>query len=151
VTQKPKTASAVRDVDLCAALATMLSALISGRTNGFLFQNSAGNPLAQSNVLRRNLHPILSALEVPKAVFRSFRSFRATHLSKSRVPESLVKFWMGHAETNQTEEYVKLFDEVVYRREVADSIGLGFDILPEKPIVRNVRKKTVKVEVGVAQ
>ncbi len=57
---------------------------------------------------------------------------------------------MGHAETNQTEEYVKLFDEVVYRREVADSIGLGFALLPEKPIVRNVRRKSVRVEVGIA-
>jgi integrase len=128
----------------------MLTAFISGRTTGFLFQNASGKPLAQSNVLRRNLHPILNALEVPKAGFHAFRRFRATHLSKSRVPESLMKFWMGHAEANQSEEYVKMFDEVVYRREVADSIGLGFDLLPEKPIVRNVRKKSAKVEVGVA-
>ncbi len=149
-TQKPKTASAVRDVDLCPALAAVLSAIIAGRTTGFLFQNSAGKPLAQSNVLRRNLHPILTALGVPKAGFHSFRRFRATHLSKSRVPESLVKFWMGHSETNQTEEYVKLFDEVAYRKEVADSIGLGFEVLPEKSIVRNVRRKPVRVEVGVA-
>ena len=150
VTQKPKTASAVRDVDLCPALATMLNAFVAGRTTGFLFQNEVGKPLAQSNVLRRNLHPILTGLGVPKAGFHSFRRFRATHLSKSRVPESLVKFWMGHSETNQTEEYVKLFDEVVYRTEVAGSIGLGFEILPEKPIVRNVRRKSVRVEAGVA-
>lgn len=150
MTQKPETASAVRDVDLCPALATMLSALISGRTNGLLFQNSAGNPLAQSNVLRRNLHPILSALEVPKAGFHSFRRFRATHLSKSRVSESLVKFWMGHTEANQTEEYVKLFDEVAYRKEVVGSIGLGFEFTPEEPVVRNVRRKVAKGEVRVA-
>jgi len=150
LTQKPKTASAVRDVDLCPALAAMLTAFIGGRTSGFLFQNASGKPFAQSNVLRRNLHPILNALEVPKAGFHSFRRFRATHLSKLRVPESLVKFWMGHSETNQTEEYVKMFDEVAYRREVADSVGLGFEVLPEKPIVRNVRKKSVKVEVEVA-
>jgi integrase len=128
----------------------MLSAFIAGRTTGFLFQNSAGKPLAQSNVLRRNLHPILSALGVPKAGFHAFRRFRATHLSKSRVPESLMKFWMGHAEVNQSEEYVKLFDEVAYRWEVADSIGLGFDVQPERPIVRNVRRKSAKVEVEVA-
>ena len=71
-------------------------------------------------------------------------------MSKSRVPESLVKFWMGHSETNQTEEYMKLFDEVAYRREVADSIGLGFDLLAEKPIVRNVRRKSVRARVEVA-
>jgi hypothetical protein len=57
---------------------------------------------------------------------------------------------MGHAETNQSEEYMKLFDEGVYRREVGDSIGLGFEVQPEKPIVRNARRKSVRVEVGVA-
>jgi integrase len=150
-TQEPKTASAVRDVDLCPALAAVLSAFIGGRTTGFLFQNSAGKPLAQSNVLRRNLHPVLKALGVPKSGFHSFRRFRATHLSESRVPESLRKFWMGLSETNQTEEYVKLFDEVVYRQEVAVSTGPGFEVSSERvSIVRNVRKKSVRVEVGVA-
>ena len=57
---------------------------------------------------------------------------------------------MGHSETSQTEEYVKLFDEVAYRKEFAESIGMGFTLLPGKSIVRNVRKKSVRVEVGVA-
>jgi integrase len=149
-TQKPKTASAVRDVDLFPALATLLKTFIGDRKTGFVFRNEVGRPLAQSNVLRRSLHLVLESLQLPKAGFHSFRRFRATHLSKSRVPESLVKFWMGHSETNQTEEYVKLFDEVDYRREVSDSIGMGFELRPEKPIVRNVRRKSVKVGVGVA-
>ena len=136
MTQEPKTASAVRDVDLSSGLAAILKDFVADRKTGFLFRNAVGKPLAQSNVLRRSLHPV---------------RFRATHLSKSRVPESLVKFWMGHAESNQTEEYVKLFDEVDYRREVADSIGIGFELLAEKPpIVRNVRRKSVKVEVAMA-
>lgn len=67
-----------------------------------------------------------------------------------RVPESLVKFWMGHAKSTQTEEYIKLFDEMEYRREIADTVGMGFE-LDEKPlIVRNVRKKSAKVEVEKA-
>ena len=61
-----------------------------------------------------------------------------------------LKFWMGHAKSNQTEEYVKLFDEVEYRREVVDSMGLGFELRPEKPIVRNVRRKSVKEKLAVA-
>jgi hypothetical protein len=150
VKQKPKTASAIRDVDLCPALAAMLKMFIADRKTGLVFRNALGNPLAQSNVLRRSLHPVLERLEVPKAGFHSFRRFRATHLTKSRVPESLVKFWMGHAATSQTEEYVKLFGEVDYRKEVADSIGLGFELLPEKPIVRSVRRKAVAIEVEVA-
>jgi hypothetical protein len=38
------------------------------------------------------------------------------------------------------------YDEVEYRKEVADTIGMGFNLLPEKPIVRIVRKKSVKIE-----
>jgi integrase len=129
----------------------MVCGVIGDQKSGFLFRNVVGKPLAQSNVLRRDLHPILTALGVPKAGFHSFRRFRATHLCKSRVPESLVKFWMGHSESNQTEEYVKLFDEAVYRKEVTDSIGIGFELLPEKaPIVRNVRRKLTKNEMEVA-
>jgi integrase len=128
----------------------MLKELIGDRTTDFVFRNSEGKPLAQSNVLRRSLHPVLASLKVPKAGFHAFRRFRATHLSKSRAPEMLMKFWMGHSEKNQTEEYVKLFDEVEYRRGVSDAIGLGFELLPEKPIVRNVRRKSVKEEEPIA-
>ncbi len=149
-TQSPKTKAAIRDVDLCPALSVLVKDLVAGRTSGFLFHNVKGRPLAQSNVLRRNLHPVLESLKQPKAGFHSFRRFRATHLSKSKVPDDLKKFWMGHAKTSQTEEYVKLFDEVEYRREVADTIGMGFSLLPEKPIVRNVRKNRKDIEVDVA-
>ncbi len=150
-TQKPKTPSAIRDVDLFPSLAAMLRTHISGRTTGFVFQNKVGKPLAKSNVLRRSLHPILAELKVEKAGFHSFRRFRATHLSKSRVPESLAKFWMGHAESTQTEEYVKLLDEVKFRKEIAENIGLGFDLRTEtSPIVRIVRKKSKRVEVKKA-
>lgn len=61
-----------------------------------------------------------------------------------------MKFWMGHAKSSQTEEYIKLFDEVEYRREVADGIGIGFELRPEQPIVRNVRRKSVKQEIEIA-
>ncbi len=61
-----------------------------------------------------------------------------------------MKFWMGRAKSNQTEEYVKLFDEMEYRRAVVDSIGLGFELRPEKPIARNVRRKLVKEKLAVA-
>jgi integrase len=142
--QSPKTPSAIRDVDLSPDISAMLKELIGKRRERFVFENSQGKALAPSNVLRRNLHPLLASIGVAKAGFHSFRRFRATHLSKSRTPESLMKFWMGHAATSQTEEYVKLFAEVDYRKEVAIAVGLGFDLLPAKPIVRIVRKNDVQ-------
>ena len=130
--QSPKTPSAIRDVDLSSDISAMLKELIGRRREGFVFENKQGKALAPSNVLRRSLHPLLTSIGVAKAGFHSFRRFRATHLSKSRTPESLMKFWMGHAATSQTEEYVKLFAEVDYRKDVATAVGHGFDLLPAK-------------------
>jgi len=74
--QTPKTASAVRDVDLSSDLAAMFTDFVADRKTGLVFRNAVGRPLAQSNVLRRSLHPMLESLEVPKAGFHSFRRFR---------------------------------------------------------------------------
>jgi hypothetical protein len=46
----------------------MLKEFVGDRTTGFVFRNAEGKPLAQSNVLRRSLHPVLASLKVPKAV-----------------------------------------------------------------------------------
>jgi len=147
-TQTPKTENSKRDVDLSSFLGEMLKAHIGDRTVGFLFASLKGNPLSQSNVLRRDLHPILAELGVNKTGFHTFRRFRATFLSKSRVPEALVKFWLGHANKSITDEYIKMFNEVQFRRDVADQIGVGFDI-PDPAFVRIVRRNEVEVESAV--
>ena len=62
----PKTVAGTRDVDLPSLLAAALNHYLGERKTGYVFQNEAGGPLHQSNVLRRSLHPILSALELEK-------------------------------------------------------------------------------------
>src|SRR5260370_40926064 len=106
--QDPKTQAAIRDVDVCSALAEMLRQFIGERRTGFLFVNRSGRALAQSNVLRRSLHPLLKELKTEKAGFHSFRRFRTTHLRKNRVPEDLLRFWIGHADKTITETYCKV-------------------------------------------
>jgi integrase len=59
--QFPKTSRAIRDVDLHADLAATLRKFIGGRTAGFLFQTQAGRSISQSDILTRDLHPILEA------------------------------------------------------------------------------------------
>ena len=145
--QDPKTLAAVRDVDLCPALADMLKEFVGERRTGLLFVNRSGRPLAQSNVLRRSLHPLLKELKTEKAGFHSFRRFRATHLRKNRVPEDLLRFWLGHANKTITDDYSKVKDDVAFRDEVACEAGLGFAL--ESPIVRNVRRREEAVEVVI--
>ena len=54
-----------------------------------------------------------------------------THLRKSMVPEDLIKFWIGHAPQTVTDVYSKVKNDVKFRREVAEKVGLGFEIRPE--------------------
>jgi integrase len=84
--------------------------------------------LSQTNLLRRDLHPILKQLGQSKSGFHAFRRFRTTWLRKNRTPEDLIRFWLGHAVETVTDGYSKLRDDTEYRREVADQVGLGFEI-----------------------
>jgi integrase len=126
--QAPKTHSALREVDLHPSLAAMLKAFIGERKSGLLFQTRNGKPLSQSNVVSRCLHPILKALGREKAGFHSFRRFRVTHLRKNRVPEDLLRFWIGHAGKSVTDGYSMVKNDVAYRQMCAMNVSLGFEI-----------------------
>jgi integrase len=90
----------------------------------------------------------LKKLGQPKAGFHAFRRFRTTWLRKNRTPEDLIRFWLGHADETVTDGYSKLREDVQYRREVTDKIGLGFEISAQNPdLVPNV----LTLGVAVAQ
>jgi|SRR5450755_1678934 integrase len=141
-----KTDAGRRDVDLCSALAEMLKAYVGGRTAGFLFQNKNGNFPSQTNLLRRGLHPALKKPGQPKAGLHSLRRFRLTWLRKNRVPGDLERFWMGHENETVGDDYSKLKDDVAFRLEQAEKVGLGFEIPKTTDVVRIVRKNEVAVE-----
>jgi integrase len=149
--QTPKTPNAYRKVDLTPELAVLLRSFIAGRQSGLLFANKAGRPLSQTNILRRSLHPILKELGAEKAGFHAMRRFRTTWLRKQRAPEDLITFWLGHSERSVTDSYSKLADDVEFRRQVAEKVGTGFEVLtyeaiatrPKRP--RKLDKRTIAV------
>jgi integrase len=141
-----KTDAGRRDVDLCSSQAEMLKSFVGDRTSGFLFQNNKGNFLSQTNLLRRGLHPALKKLGQPKAGLHSLRRFRLTWLRKNRVPADLERFWMGHENETVGDDYSKLKDDVAFRLEQAEKVGLGFEIPKTTDVVRIVRKNEVSVE-----
>jgi integrase len=134
----PKTRSAIREVDLHSSLAEALHDHIGGRTSGFVFQTSTGIPLARSNVLRRSLHKILEKMGREKCGFHAFRRYRVTYLRKQRVPEDLLRFWIGHAPQSVTDGYSKVKEDVEFRRFTAEQTGLGFHMptAPKLPVAR---------------
>jgi integrase len=74
----------------------------------------------------------------------SFRRFRATHLDLQGVPQTFVKYWMGHGKKSITEQYQKAKQETAKRREWAEKAGLGFDLTVAKVTVIKTAGKTAK-------
>ena len=130
-----KTENGVRDVDLHPSISAMLKGFVGDRTSGLLFRSRSGFPLQQSNVLRLSLHPLLKRLGQPKSGAHAFRRFRTTWLRKQHTPEDLIRFWLGHANRSVTDVYSKLKEDVAFRKQVAEQVGIGFELPAAKPEV----------------
>lgn len=139
IVQSPKTASGLREIDVHSSLAALLKEHIADRQSGFLIQNASGKPVSQTNTLKRGLHPILEDMGLEKCGFHSFRRFRVTHLRKNRIPEDLLRFWIGHVGQSVTDGYSMVKEDVPFRKTCAENVGLGFhlpsQIRDEKPEV----------------
>ena len=134
--QDPKTVNAVRVVDIPEVLALELRGYVSG-VSGYLFATAQGKPLQQRNVLRI-LH------SVKRVGFHAFRRFRLTWLRKNGVPKDLERIWIGHASEEVGDLYSKLKEDVAFRQQWAERIGLGFELVHNGP--QNVASiKTEKV------
>jgi hypothetical protein len=60
-----------------------------------------------------------------------------THLRKQRVPEDLLRFWIGHADGSVTDGYSKVKEDVEFRKFTAEKAGLGFHpptVAPKLPV-----------------
>ena len=161
--QAPKTVNAFRQVDLHPTVAAMLRDFIGDQKQGFLFRTRTGTPFLQSNFLRSSLYPILEELEIEKQGFHGFRRFRVTHLESSCVPPALVKYWTGHAKSSDgevvrqtvTDRYVKMAKDTKFRADVAERIGLGFElpkaetvaVVPSAPNVPSSQETEVAVSI----
>jgi integrase len=126
--QAPKTKSAYRQVDLCSPLAEMLKEFIGNRKSGLVFSNQCGNPFLQTNILRRKFHPLLKKLGIAKQGFHGTRRLRLTWLRKQHTPDDLIRLWLGHSSTAIGDRYSKLSEDIVFRQEVAEKVGLGFSV-----------------------
>jgi integrase len=147
--QDPKTPNARRTIDLPPDIAELLKQFLADRTAGFIFETSGGKPLTQTNLLKRELHPILATLEIPRRGFHSFRRFRNTHLRNSICPDGLLKFWMGHASKDMSDRYDRVRDDVVFRKEVALRMDTGFEV-PKTLTPKPVKKKKGVSEISVS-
>ena len=145
VRERLKTTNAHRVVDVHRAAAALLVAFIGNRS-GLLFPTSTGRAHNHSNVRNRMLYPVLEELGVAQTGFHGFRRFRATHLRKQQAPESLIKAWLGHsAKSSVTDLYDRSQADPKYRKQVAEQVGIGFEIPPIVPCVPKPSESEVAV------
>ncbi|MGA8012898.1 MAG: tyrosine-type recombinase/integrase [Candidatus Acidiferrales bacterium] len=120
--QAPKTPNAMRVVDIAEPLAQLLSEYVSDKP-GYLFASKSGRPLQQRNVLR-----VLHATG-KKVGLHAFRRFRTETLRRARIPEDLIKLWLGHSKQTVTDFYASgLEKDEAWRREWCERAGLGFSL-----------------------
>jgi integrase len=147
--QAPKTENAYRIVDLHSDVAKLIADLVGDRRSGFIFCTRKGKPLGQSNILRRSLHPILKEARITKCGFHAFRRFRNTYLRNyTACPDGLRTFWLGWSGKGMGEHYDKIRENADFRRQVAESVGIGFE-LPKSasvPSETNVPSSLERVE-----
>jgi integrase len=87
-----------------------------------MFPNQRGNPLSQTNLFRRRLHPLLRGLGIEKQGFHGMRRSRL----KQQVPDDLIRLWLGHSSSAIGDRYSKLSQDLDFRQEVSQRVGLGF-------------------------
>jgi integrase len=124
----PKTQNSYREVDLHPDVASLLKEFIGTRTVGFIFQTNSRKPVTQTNLLRRELHPLLERLKIPLCGFHAFRRFRNTFLRQSHCPDGILKYWLGHAAKDMSDHYDLSGQDVPYRRDVTRAMGTGFEL-----------------------
>ncbi len=124
-----KTDAAYRDIDLYSALSKMLDKYIGNRKKGFLFQTKSGKMLSPESFYRDGLKAIFRRMGRTRVRFNAFRRFRESVLLRSECRQILVDYWMGHENPDMSARYGKqLVEDVAYRREWAEKVGLGFEL-----------------------
>ncbi len=147
-----KTEAGFRTICISARLGNQLKGYLDGRTEGFLFQTSTGNPWDASNVLKPKLNTLLDQLEIPKTEAKllarivgkdrtveqatrsekraasvglhSFRHTNATAMDSLGIQQQVRKQRLGHSGNSVIESYTHTFthDE----RDAAEKLGEFF-------------------------
>jgi integrase len=131
--QEPKTARSRRPVVL-APLAVRALTEHRGRQdaerqsaggwedNDLVFPNRVGRPLANQNLIRRDFHPLLARLGLPRIRFHDLRHTAATLLLQQGVHPKIVSELLGHTDVGIT---LDLYSHVTPAMHEAAVLALG--------------------------
>jgi integrase len=161
----PKSEAAFRSICISSRLGSQVKEYLAGRTDGYLFQTSSGNPWDASNVLERKLNTLLERLGIPKidtkllAKFvgkdrtieqasrsekraaslglHSFRHTVATAMDSLGIPQQIRKQRLGHSGSSVTDNYTHTFtaDERNAAEKLGEFFGTGWPEIDEGKVI----------------
>ena len=136
-----KTDNGGREMDLHPKVAAMLKDFIGERKEGLLFHSKSGKPLSQSNVLRRSLHPDPSQPQSAEVRLSRFSPF-PHHIFARMASPKISSFLDGPCRRRDRRPLLKLKQDVEFRRQVAEQVGLGFRASAKNPLLDRMDRKS---------
>jgi integrase len=128
----PKYAASERVVPLGPILVKHLRERLTAGGN-WLFEGSSGKPLDPKNLAKRQLHPVLDRLGIPRFSWHRLRKLHSTYLGDMSVSPRIMQAQLGHADAALTLN--------IYTQLIPESQRRAIENL-EHLLFRNVPKET---------
>jgi integrase len=127
----PKYAASERVVPLGLILAKHLQEQFTAERD-WLFEGGSGKPLDPRNLAKRQLHPVLDRLGIPRFSWHRLRKLHSTYLGDLSVSPRIMQAQLGHADAALTlNVYTQIIPES-QRKAIENLEGLLFQNVPKK-------------------
>jgi integrase len=126
----PKYAASERVIPLGPILAEHLQRRLSA-AGSWIFSGNSGKPLDPRNLAKRQLHPVLDSLGIPRFSWHRLRKLHSTYLGDLSVSPRILQAQLGHADAALT---LNVYTQVVpesQRRAIENLEGLLFRNVPK--------------------
>ena len=127
----PKYAASERVIPLGPVLAEHLPERMAG-PGDWMFAGISGKPLDPKNLAKRQLHPVLDRLKLPRFSWHRLRKLHSTYLGDLSVSPRIMQAQLGHADAALT---LNLYTQVIpesQRRAIENLEGLLFRSVPKE-------------------
>ncbi len=127
----PKYAASERVIPLGPILAKRLGERLSAGRD-WLFEGGSSKPLDPRNLAKRQLHPVLDRLGIPRFSWLRLRKLHSTYLGDMSVSPRIMQAQLGHADAALT---LNIYTQIVpesQRRAIENLEGLLFRNVPKE-------------------
>ena len=127
----PKYVASERVIPLGPVLAEYFRCKL-GRADSWVFGAHSGEPLDPGNLARRQLHPVLDRLGLPRFSWHRLRKLHSTYLGDLSVSPRIMQAQLGHADAAMT---LNVYTQIVpesQRRAIESLEGLLFRNVPNE-------------------